>query len=603
MKRILNWFHSLRFRSKIALSHISVALIPFLLFASVSTAVLFSQVQRTAVAHTEQITGQVSNSIDVYIGTLDKMSDYVARLMMSNGMLENRAGWMQSEAMLRQTLRNIAASHSEIAGILVVTAPWETADEAFVSTGMSRISKDPFSGEYWYQEAVAHPDKLVLISSATGRNIETNTDYSVDDVFSMAKAVTDGEGVLRGVVMFDVRHAIIQDSINQVTIGENGFVFVLDDKDNIVYAPANSVVYRVNPVWLSSDRVISADIGAEQYQISTRESAYTGWRVVGVFPLQEILSSFGSIGGILLVCVVVAAAFVLMFSLHLSRTVTKPISKLQGLMKKAESGDLSVRFNSLYHDEIGKLGQSFNHMIVRMDALIQQVYKEQRLKRDAELKSLQEQIKPHFLYNTLDTISWMARDHDADNIVRMVDAMTNMFRVGLSHGKDYITVREETTHVSNYLYIQKTRYKDKLNYRIDVEREIANFMVPKLILQPLVENAIYHGIKQKRGGGTIVVTGRLIDRMLCLSVEDDGAGIEPERLQILRKQLAEPVLSDEKQSFGLPYIAERLRLCYGESGRLTLEGAPGMGAKATITIPARDTAPSLNLSGREHDHV
>lgn len=163
----------------------------------------------------------------------------------------------------------------------------------------------------------------------------------------------------------------------------------------------------------------------------------------------------------------------LFVSLQLANSVTKPISKLQKLMKQAESGDLSVRFNSLYSDEIGDLGHSFNHMIHRIDHLIHRVYEEQQSKRDAELKSLQEQIKPHFLYNTLDTISWMARDYGADDIVRLVDALTSMFRIGLSHGKDFISVQEEITHVSNYLYIQKIRYKDKLNYAVDVPAELS----------------------------------------------------------------------------------------------------------------------------------
>ena len=153
------------------------------------------------------------------------------------------------------------------------------------------------------------------------------------------------------------------------------------------------------------------------------------------------------------------------------------------LMKKAEEGNLKVRFESSSTDEIGELGQSFNNMIDQIEELVHMVYLEQQSKRNAELKSLQEQIKPHFLYNTLDTISWMARDYDAEDIVLLVDALSNMFRIGLSQGKDFITLREEVTHITNYLYIQKIRYKDKLQYVLDIPQALMGYSVPKLILQ------------------------------------------------------------------------------------------------------------------------
>lgn len=250
---------------------------------------------------------------------------------------------------------------------------------------------------------------------------------------------------------------------------------------------------------------------------------------MGVFSLDEVMSCVNTIVYILLACVIISLVLVVIVSFQLTRTLTNPIFKLKRLMRQAESGDLTVRFNGRNNDEIGELGQSFNHMFARIDDLIQMVYVEQKNKRTAEMKSLQEQIKPHFLYNTLDTISWMARDYEADDIVRLVDALTNMFRIGLSHGKDIISVKEEITHVSNYLYIQKIRYKDKLNYQIQVDESLYSIEVPKLILQPLVENAIYHGIKAKRGGGTIYITGEPVERNLLFTVRVTARGCPRKR--------------------------------------------------------------------------
>lgn len=174
-------------------------------------------------------------------------------------------------------------------------------------------------------------------------------------------------------------------------------------------------------------------------------------------------------------------------------------------MRQAETGDFSIRFSENRQDEIGQLGQSFNRMIEEISNLIDQVYHEQQRKRETELRVLQEQIKPHFLYNTLDTIQWMAQEHGAQDIVDMVSALTQLFRVGLSKGQEMIPLREELRHVESYLFIQKVRYEDKFDYTISINPGIDQLRVLKVILQPLVENAIYHGIKERRGKGHILV--------------------------------------------------------------------------------------------------
>ena len=567
------------------LSNIVVALIPFLIFSIVSGFVFLDHAQKTAEEHSVQLIHQVSNSMDVYVETIEKMVNYIQLELQDTPFFtmesEGASGWDSETAYIRSVLENVANSHREVAGIFIATK-----EDLYVSTGMSRISRDPFQNERWYREAAENPEEIQLISVVTGRNIVTNRSYSIDDVFSLAKAVQDPEtGEVLGVILLDIRHDIIQSSINGVTIGEKGFVFVMDQEDNIVYTPVNGIVYRVNPKWVKAMEPMSVQIQGGSYQIRSELSPYTGWRTVGVFSMDEVMSSVNTIVYILFTCVIISLVLVVIVSFKFSRTLTNPIFKLKRLMKQAESGDLTVRFNFQHNDEIGELGQSFNHMIARIDQLIQMVYVEQENKRTAEMKSLQEQIKPHFLYNTLDTISWMARDYDAEDIVRLVDALTNMFRIGLSHGKDIITVKEEITHVSNYLYIQKIRYKDKLNYVIHVDESLYAVEVPKLILQPLVENAIYHGVKAKRGGGTITITGVPEGENLVFTVQDDGAGMLQEKVEELNRRMSERSVLDEKKSFGLFYIRERIQLCYGKGYGVHVESTLGEGTRGTITLP------------------
>lgn len=572
-------------RTRMLLSNIVVALIPFLMFSIVSGFVFLDHAQKTAEEHSVQLIHQVSNSMDVYVETIEKMVNYIQLELQDTPFFtmesEGASGWDSETAYIRSVLENVANSHREVAGIFIATK-----EDLYVSTGMSRISRDPFQNERWYREASENPEEIQLISVVTGRNIVTNRSYSIDDVFSLAKAVQDPEtGEVLGVILLDIRHDIIQSSINGVTIGEKGFVFVMDQEDNIVYTPVNGIVYRVNPKWVKAMEPMSVQIQGGSYQIRSELSPYTGWRTVGVFSMDEVMSSVNTIVYILFTCVIISLVLVVIVSFKFSRTLTNPIFKLKRLMKQAESGDLTVRFNFQHNDEIGELGQSFNHMIARIDQLIQMVYVEQENKRTAEMKSLQEQIKPHFLYNTLDTISWMARDYDAEDIVRLVDALTNMFRIGLSHGKDIITVKEEITHVSNYLYIQKIRYKDKLNYVIHVDESLYAIEVPKLILQPLVENAIYHGVKAKRGGGTITITGVPEGENLVFTVQDDGAGMLQEKVEELNRRMSERSVLDEKKSFGLFYIRERIQLCYGKGYGVHVESTLGEGTRVTITLP------------------
>lgn len=585
MRKIKDMLLNVSLRTRMVLSNIVVALIPFLIFSIVSGFVFLDHAQKTAEEHSVQLIHQVSNSMDVYVETIEKMVNYIQLELQDTPFFtmesEGASGWDSETAYIRSVLENVANSHREVAGIFIATK-----EDLYVSTGMSRISRDPFQNERWYREASENPEEIQLISVVTGRNIVTNRSYSIDDVFSLAKAVQDPEtGEVLGVILLDIRHDIIQSSINGVTIGEKGFVFVMDQEDNIVYTPVNGIVYRVNPKWVKAMEPMSVQIQGGSYQIRSELSPYTGWRTVGVFSMDEVMSSVNTIVYILFTCVIISLVLVVIVSFKFSRTLTNPIFKLKRLMKQAESGDLTVRFNFQHNDEIGELGQSFNHMIARIDQLIQMVYVEQENKRTAEMKSLQEQIKPHFLYNTLDTISWMARDYDAEDIVRLVDALTNMFRIGLSHGKDIITVKEEITHVSNYLYIQKIRYKDKLNYVIHVDESLYAIEVPKLILQPLVENAIYHGVKAKRGGGTITITGVPEGENLVFTVQDNGAGMPQEKVEELNRRMSERSVLDEQKSFGLFYIRERIQLCYGKGYGVHVESTLGEGTRVTITLP------------------
>ena len=268
--------------------------------------------------------------------------------------------------------------------------------------------------------------------------------------------------------------------------------------------------------------------------------------------------------------------------------ITEPIQRLCRVTRQAASGDFTVRAEEQRDGEMAVLGDSFNQMIEKIGNLVEDIRVEQLNLRATELKLLQAQINPHFLYNTLDTIVWLAEAGRKDEVVMMVTALSDFFRTTLSKGRDYITVKEEEAHIRSYLQIQQFRYQDILEYSIDVPEELYEYQILKLTLQPLVENALYHGIKNKRGLGHIRVSGEEREDKLIFRVWDDGRGMEPERLEKVRRLIGgeEGVDRSDPSGFGLFNVAQRLRLNYGPQYGISLESEFGEWTETTVVIPA-----------------
>lgn len=272
----------------------------------------------------------------------------------------------------------------------------------------------------------------------------------------------------------------------------------------------------------------------------------------------------------------------------ISESIYTPIKKLQNITRTIADQDLEALINPDNKDEITQLGRSFNAMVGKIRELLDYKLKEQENLKKYELKMLQVQINPHFLYNTLDSIIWMARDNQNAKVIEMVSALSSFFRVTLSRGKDWINIEEEIEHVRSYLSIQKMRYQDILDFEIDVDDAIMGGTILNLTLQPLVENAIYHGIKNKRSGGTVWVRGGLkTPELILFEVEDDGIGFTPERLAEVRAALADdtsPVEVNES-GFGINNVNKRIKLYYGEQYGLSIESEHLKGTRISLLIP------------------
>lgn len=287
--------------------------------------------------------------------------------------------------------------------------------------------------------------------------------------------------------------------------------------------------------------------------------------------------------GVLIIVVAVSAVMIV-------SGIIQPISQLNQATEKIAQGDFNARAQADSEDEVAELAVSFNKMAGSMQSLIDKVKEDERKMRKADLRLLQEQIQPHFLYNTLDTIVWLIESNEPDEAVTMVVTLSDFFREILSKGKEFISIKEEEKHISSYLQIQEMRYRDILEYDIQLDQVIYKYQILKLTLQPVVENALYHGIKYKRAKGCIHIHGEKEGDIIRLTVRDDGVGMDEEELEQLRQQIEKPCQETEK-GFGLANVNERIHMYFGPEYGMKIQSQKGKGTTVEIVIPAILEAP------------
>ena len=299
------------------------------------------------------------------------------------------------------------------------------------------------------------------------------------------------------------------------------------------------------------------------------------------------------IGRFMVVCSVLIGVLIIVVAVSAVMIVSgiiQPISQLNQATEKIAQGDFNARAQADSDDEVAELAVSFNKMAGSMQSLIDKVKEDERKMRKADLRLLQEQIQPHFLYNTLDTIVWLIESNEPDEAVTMVVTLSDFFREILSKGKEFISIKEEEKHISSYLQIQEMRYRDILEYDIQLDQVIYKYQILKLTLQPVVENALYHGIKYKRAKGCIHIHGEKEGDIIRLTVRDDGEGMDEEELEQLRQQIEKPCQETEK-GFGLANVNERIHMYFGPEYGMKIQSQKGKGTTVEIVIPAILEAP------------
>jgi two-component system sensor histidine kinase YesM len=393
--------------------------------------------------------------------------------------------------------------------------------------------------------------------------------------------------------MVDMNFSVMEQLCKKVSLGKRGYIYVIDQYGDIVYHPQQQIIYvglkheDIKFALEKEDGSYYYDLMGERRIVTINTVKYTKWKIIGISYLDEIVENRKSLSTLVVFISIFSLLFVIAASLFVSAKISEPIKKLEREMKKVESGnfniDIDIDIDAQSEDEVKRLSKAFNMMVKRIQNLMEQIISEQEAKRKSELKALQAQINPHFLYNTLDSIVWMNENKDYAGVTTMVVALSQFFRISISRGKELIPVSDEIEHIKSYLTIQKIRYKNKFTFNIDAQPEALGYKTLKLILQPIVENAIYHGVEQLYDEGIINIRVSVEGETVLFQVIDNGYGIKPDILKnILNRKDGS---KSDHGGVGLKNVNERIKLFFGELYGIEIFSTLDVGTTVNIRIP------------------
>lgn len=394
-------------------------------------------------------------------------------------------------------------------------------------------------------------------------------------------------GIIKGYLMIEYQSPLLINNFTHIKNGEQGKYVIADMEGNTKIENDKDISENIGDKdyfkWAITNQKGGKvfNIDEERYLVTTSEIPTLNWIMIGLTPVKELTRAGRNIIQIIYMVGFISVLLNIIFSLRVAYSVTKPLTELTRTMSSFGKGNLSVKVPVLYMDEIGTLSEAFNKMAEKIRQLIEQVYQEQKAKRKLELAALQAQINPHFLYNTLNSVSSLIQMECLDDAFVMIQSIGTFYRTSLSDGKTLISIQQEMINIENYIKIQEFRYGNKIIYKTDIEEEILKEWIVKLTLQPLVENAIYHGVKEKRGQGIIEIKGWKENNKVYITVSDNGTGIPKEKLI----DLFSMDTREKESAFGLFNIQQRLQIYFGKEYGLHLESKEGQGTIATVCLP------------------
>lgn len=566
----------------IASSFVLITIVVMLFISIVVYQKFANTAEQNAKLTNEQVIDQVTFNLESYLGSL---GDFFSLI---EGRVQSYKG-ISSEA-LNDQLRTMLLTRNDIVSIALLSQDGKIVQaipqqEMRNNTGLTEQS--------WFRNAITMPNQL-FYSSPHVQNLFRGP-YKW--VVSLSKQVTlqtkinsatDAKVSTSGILLVDANFKMIDNLSERVRLGNKGYVYIIDSYGNFVYHPQQQLIYNglkyeyVDQVLKYSFGSYIDTTGDSDRLITVKTIDSIGWKVVGVTYMDELITTQQDISGFMIQLMGGSVFVVLILAYIVAGRISKPIKRLERTMKMVEKGVFQEHKDDSGAEEVRQLSRRFNLMVGRIHQLMDQIIEEQETKRKKELDILQAQIHPHFLYNTLNAVVRLAGSGRTDEVVTTISSLSKFFRISLSKGKQVIAVQDELEHVRHYLIIQQIRFRNAFTYSIDADEAALTCSTLKLIVQPIVENAIVHGIQSTVDEGHIAIRVAVREGQVIYTITDNGVGIPPKRLAAIMGGESD---SAEGSGVGLHNVHERLRLYYGKGYGLEIESEPDEGTCVTLRLP------------------
>lgn len=523
-----------------------------------------SSMKQAAKTSSEQAVVQASNAISNYIGDMQEIMSLIEQKLTENG--------RETE----QTMEMLCSVRSDLVAIYIYNDRGELLDS---HTGTHEL-KEHYLKDLSYISLDSYRSGVLYLSEP---HVESLLQDYYPWVVSVLQEITGADGRKVRVVI-DIRFSKISDYVDNVGIGQHGYCFITDSNGEIIYHPQQQLLYSGLKTESAEHFDLSSDGSFETDELiwSVRSLDNCDWKVVGVSYISEMVTAKEmELLGNICVMLTIIMGLTMIVSFLVSRLVTKPIQRLIRAMQEFEKDAAGYVYRPVEGTtEIEALSQSYEHMVGKIQNLMKQVRQEEISLRKTELKALQAQINPHFLYNTLDAIGWLCEEERCRDAVEMVNALAKLFRISISKGHELITIEKEVEHAGSYLKIQNFRYKNQFSYDFQIEEECLRYYCNKITLQPIIENAIYHGLDRMVDEGHIQIRIYSEGEDVIFRVEDNGVGMSEEQCRsILHKE------PGDNSGIGIKNVNDRIKIYFGKEYGLSIESELDEGTTVIIRMP------------------
>ncbi|MDR2655500.1 MAG: sensor histidine kinase [Oscillospiraceae bacterium] len=568
----------------ISLSFTVVAVVCMLVMGALLYRQFADNMRQTIINDNQQLVSQIVLNINNYTTSMRGISDSIYYNVIKNTDLADR-NISKEMSLLYEANKN------DLISVACFTEDGGLVDAAPTTTQKENID---VRSQDWFVRAMATIENSHF-SIPHVQNIFEDSNQRYRWVISLSRMVelTSGGNTSIGVLLVDMNYNGIETIFREMGANSSGYVYLIDRTGQIIYHPKQDLIYsgiykenNISAVGYS-DGIYQENFDGAARSVIVKQTGYTGWRVISVVPTSEFTMSVAQTRILVIAVTGFAIMLIIIMNAFISSRVADPIKKLEQSVRDLEKGNLALNIFIGGPYEIERLGKAIRSTVDRIISLMGDIVKEHEQKRRMEFDALQAQINPHFLYNTLDSIVWMIESERYPEAITMVTALASLFRISLSKGKNIISIGEELKHAQNYLHIQKIRYKNKFSVEINADSEILSCGTIKLIVQPLIENSIYHAMQIMDGDGEIKINGYQKNGGVYIEVRDNGMGMTQEKIASLLEDTSEPAPVDERSGsgIGLKNVHQRIKLYYGQEYGLEIESELDEGTTVRIHLP------------------